>query len=439
MATDSGHIGPLLELVSPKVGVIRSLSPVVRGADEPDPPVIYQAMLAHFDFRKAKSWERVAVGKGLHEAEAIRGAIGEAIEHYCASHFDIYTTRRAPWEAVAPDALAPGECVLYSESQYTRSGFPYRRWNPEDQLRWLPITELPERRQVFVPATLVYLSLLEVQAQDLFCAPTSNGLAAGPNLEFAVLHSLCELIERDSFLITWMNRLPAPEVDFSNASGLACSIREHYAPFGVEIHVFNVSTDLPAYVMMGLAVDRTGKGPAALVGLGCHFNPQVAITKALLEVCQIRPGEIQRYRQDRPAERLKSYRDVHTLEDHSAFFHPLERLGEFSFLLENGRTERLEDLPDRSLGSVTADLETCVTALTASGSRVLYADVTTSDIVPYGLRVVRAIATGLQPMHFGFGEERLGGRRLYEVPKVMGHSPEIRGEGDFNPCPHPLA
>jgi ribosomal protein S12 methylthiotransferase accessory factor len=439
MTTNTGSAEHLLELVSPKVGVIRSLSPVARGAEEPDPPAIYQAMLAHFDFRRAKSWERVAVGKALNERDAMLGAIGEAIEHYCASHFDVYATRRSPWTEVLPDALAPTECVLYSERQYARRDFPYRRWDPRDEVRWLPMTELPGRQSVFAPATIVYMSLLEVQAQDLFCAPTSNGLAAGPNLEFAVLHGLCELIERDSFLITWMNRLPAAEVDFSGGPGLALSIREHYARFGVQIHVYNVSTDLPAYVMMGLLVDRTGRGPAGLVGLGCDLNPGVAITKALLEVCQVRPGEVQRYQRERPAERLKSYEDVRTLEDHSAFFHPLERLAEFSFLLENGCTVQLRDLPDHSRGSVTADLAMCITALTESGSRVLYADLTTPDVAPYGFRVVRTIATGLQPMHFGFGEERLGGRRLYEIPKVVGYFPEIRGEDDLNPCPHPLA
>jgi ribosomal protein S12 methylthiotransferase accessory factor len=141
----------LLELVSSKVGVIRSLSPVVRGAEEPNPPILYQAMLSHFDFRKSTAWERSAGGKGLTESEAIQGAIGEAIEHYCASHFDPYTTRREPWSSVAPEAVAPHELVLYSASQYSRAEFPYRQWNPLDEVTWLPLTELPTNRQISVP------------------------------------------------------------------------------------------------------------------------------------------------------------------------------------------------------------------------------------------------------------------------------------------------
>lgn len=75
--------------------------------------------------------------------------------------------------------------------------------------------ELPEKREVYAPATLVYLPSPSARAEDFFTLSNSNGLAAGPRLEFAVLHGLYGLIERDGFLLNWMNRLPAPGVDFS--------------------------------------------------------------------------------------------------------------------------------------------------------------------------------------------------------------------------------
>jgi len=85
---DRGGNARLLELVSPKVGIIRSLSRIVRGAAEPVPPFIYQATLSHFDYRNAKASERVQAGKGIAESDAILSAIGEAVERYCAAHFD---------------------------------------------------------------------------------------------------------------------------------------------------------------------------------------------------------------------------------------------------------------------------------------------------------------------------------------------------------------
>jgi ribosomal protein S12 methylthiotransferase accessory factor len=428
----------LLELVSPRVGLIRSLSKVVRGVEEPNPPVIYQAALSHFDYRMAPQMERFSAGKGRTASEAIRAALGEAVEHYCASHVNKEVTRLASREEL-PDAVAPPEFVLYSDAQYTGGTVAYHRWQPRDTLTWTPVRELPSGREVFAPAQLVYLTFTAQREEDFLTTPNSNGLAAGPDLDFAILNGLYELIERDGFLVTWMNKLPAPEVDFNGANDLARSIKAHYAHYGTEVRVFNVSTDIPVYVMMAMALDKTGEGPAVLVGLGCHLDPQVALNRSLLEVCQVHPGETRRYREEPPAERLRSYEDVRALEDHGAFLTARERIGECSFLLDNGRVQSIEEMPDRSQGNVAADLEACVDALKKAGCRVLYADLTTPDVADYGFRVVRAIATGLQPMHFGHGEERLGGRRLFEVPRSLGHAEGARGEGDLNPCPHPLA
>ncbi|HEU4767913.1 MAG TPA: YcaO-like family protein, partial [Pyrinomonadaceae bacterium] len=288
-------------------------------------------------------------------------------------------------------------------------------------------------------AQQIYLNFTAKIEEDYLAAITSNGLAAGPNLDFAILNGLYELVERDGFLITWMNKLPAPEVDFSASNGLASSIREHYAQHDSEIRVFNVSTDIPIYVMMAVALDKTGAGPAALVGLGCHLDPQVALIKSLLEIVQVHPGEVSRYQQEPPAERLRSYENVRTLDDHSAFLTVPERIGECSFFLDSGRVQSIGELPNHSRGDTTADLGTVVDALGRVGCRVLYADLTTPDVADYGFSVVRTIATGLQPIHFGHGEERLGGRRLFEVPLALGHATDVRGESDINPCPHPLA
>ena len=380
--TDGQTPNRWLELVSDRVGIIKSLSWPARGADEPTPPWVCCATLSHFDFRKAGASDRVAGGKAPTASEAMAGAIGEAIEHYCAAHFDEDRTRRAAWTAINQSAIAPREFVLYSDSQYARRDFPYHRWAPDDEIRWMPACELPGDSPVLVPASLVYLVGQTVRPEEFFCVTTSSGLAAGTDLKTAVLSGLYELIERDGFLIHWMTRLPAPELEFEGSLGMAGSIRSHYARFGVKVRVFNVSTNLPAYVMMAIAMDNGG-GPAVLVGLGCHLDPGLALLKSLMEVCQIRPGQVQRFREKPPGTCLKKYEDVRTLDDHSDFAAMPEHVGEFDFLLANGRCQKLEDLPVRATGAVHSDLATCVEALARLGHRTLYADVTTEDVAEY--------------------------------------------------------
>jgi ribosomal protein S12 methylthiotransferase accessory factor len=433
------RLDDLLSLVSPRVGLIRSLDRVPHGIGLPDPPVLYRAVLSHFDFRRASSAERSASGKGETEAEAMAGAIGEAVERYCASHPYPEHTVRSTFAALGDRAIDPASLVLYSEGQYAGEGFPFRRPGEQAVFTWMPAVSLPDRQEVLVPASFVYLNYPCERPEEYLADPTSNGLAAGPDLASAVLGGLLELVERDGFLIHWYNRLPAPRVDLSGLGGLFRSVPAHFHRSGVEVSAFNLTTDLAIPVMMAVATGPAGPGPAAAVGLGCDLDPAEALRRAVMEMCQSYLGEMNRMRREGGNARVRSPQDVREPEDHGTLFAREETLPELSFLLDGDRVQRLEDLPDRSTGRADGDLETCVGIVTRAGHRVAYADVTTPDLLPTGLRVVRVLAGGLQPMHFGTYYERRGGRRLYEVPVALGYAARPRTEPELNPFPHPLA
>jgi ribosomal protein S12 methylthiotransferase accessory factor len=431
--------GPLADLISNRTGIIRSVTCVQRGAEEPSPPIICQAELSHFDFRAAKPLDRTTVGKGVTREQAIRGAIGEAVERYCSAQSDPAILSVASLQELEAQAISPAEFVLYGDAQYDREGFPYHRWSPEDHVTWVPARELSSGTSYFVPASLVYLQSFNGRREDALAGPSSNGLAAGPELDFALLHAFNECIERDAFLITWMARLAAPEVQFAGVHPLATSIHDHYLRYGTKLRVFRMYTDVESHVMLAIALDQTGSGPAAIVGLGCDGSPWRALEKAVFEICQSHSGEAHRYREEPPYERLKKPQDVRTLVDHSAWFTIREHLEGLSFLVDNGRSVRLSDLPDYSAANLRQELGRCITSLQSVGCKTLYVDLTTPDIQDFGLRVVRAIATGLQPIHFGYGEERLAGRRPFELPRKLGLANDALRESDLNPIPHPLA
>ncbi len=236
-----------------------------------------------------------------------------------------------------------------------------------------------------------------------------------------------------------MNRLPAVEIEFTGTGCPAANVYRHYVRFGVELRAFLIRTDLPSSVVMAVAIDSAPERPATLIGMGCHLDPAVALEKAVFELCQARPSESKRYQDKPPGPRLKGYEDVQSLEDHPAFLGLPERRGEFEFLWSRPERTPLQDLPNRSCGDTKRDLEYLVRGLCERGHRVVYADLTTADVAPSGIRVVRTLATGLQPIHFGFGQERLGGSRLFELPHKLGFADGPRTEADINPCPHPLA
>jgi ribosomal protein S12 methylthiotransferase accessory factor len=388
-------------------------------------------MLAHYDFRKNSGSERGASGKGVTDEEAMLGAIGEAVEHYCASHPALKGIRRAPASSLDGEWVDPREFVLFSDRQYESDSLPFSKWDSDHETPWIRAEEMPSGKLVWVPATLVYLNYRGDRVEDFICAPTSSGLAAGPTLESAFHKAVLELLERDAFLVTWLNRIPVAEIDFSVEQGPVAEIRSAFKASGTEIRMFLLATDLPVTAVMAVALDQTGTGPAAIVGLGCDVVPSDAVRKALFEVGQIYDLLRRRYVEGK-ADALNSYSDVQTLEEHAAWFLRRDHLHELGFLLDHGRTVPLVDIK-------THDASGLLDAIIQRGYRAFRLDLTTPDVKPYPIRVSRALVTQLQPIQFGFGRERLGGRRLYELPRVLAWSDGDATEDTLNPCPHPLA
>jgi ribosomal protein S12 methylthiotransferase accessory factor len=407
---------PWADLVSARVGVIKQLRPQHRAVEEPEPPFLYTARLSNFDFRVAEVSERMAAGKGWTEAEAKAAAVGEAVERYCAHHVSpdrVFVARQSELEL---PSLLP---VLFAESQYARAGWPYRPWDADAPVTWIEGVSLADGSPVALPAAFVFLSVPRPEEQ--FAPVTSNGLAGGRWVAAAQLGGLCELMERDALMIAWLNRLPAAELELEASGKLPAALARHYAHLDVRVRAFVLPSDLPATTILALSSEDREERPATVVGMGCHPSPEVALTKALFELCQARPAEAARYRENSPEGRLTRYEDVRSLDDHSAFAALPERRGEFEFLWRDGSTVRLADLPERA-----ADAQACAVALAGMGIEVAAAELTTADVATTGYRVTRVVATELQPIHFGFGEERLGGSRL-------------SGIDDLNPCPHPMA
>jgi len=430
---------PFAALVDPRVGVVKSCVRVAKAGYEPPRPVIFRATLSNFDFRRVPELERMASGKGLTARQARLGATVEALERYCA-------LQRRPGALVTGTAseldartVAPDDFVLFSQRQYESPGFRYRRPAADQPLTWVEGTRVGSDEPVYAPASLVYLNFIGEGGSEFFVRTSTNGLAGGADVTSAVLGGLYELVERDAYTITWLARLPAPRIDFAESNGIATEIARQYEQLGIEVVAFDITTDLRIPAVMAIGFDRSGGLPAVVVGLGCDLDPASALDRAMMEIVQVRTGLVPYFRQMPAPPPIERYEDVRSINDHAAFAGDPANAHEFDFLLAAERRVALGDLPDRSLGSVEDNLTFCRERLEACGSSLSFVDLTMPDLEAFPVRIVRTIATGLQPIHFGFGEERLGGKRLFSLSRLLGHTERDLTEADLNPCPHPLA
>ncbi|MEM6940252.1 MAG: YcaO-like family protein [Pseudomonadota bacterium] len=423
------------QLVSLRSGIITHLAPQPRGPQEPCPPHLWTATMAHYGFPPCSLAMRTTGGKGNTEEAAQLAAMGEALERYAAVAWDMRRIRVGP---AATGAILPSDCVLYAPEQY-EAGLAYRAWSTSDETSWIKGTDLASGDAVEVPAMLAYM-VHPPRTHDQFTAPSSNGLATGRDLTHALIGGLQELIERDAFMITWLARLPATRIRTPETGSMAAQIIRHYARFGITLTGWVLPTDQACHVVLMLAEDPNPGGVPRMIGLGCDLDPARAYDKAVFELCQLRPGMVSRLAVSGATAHLHQAEDVTTMEDHALYYTLPTQADAFGFLAANGACCALSDLEDRSSdGAQEQDLEAMLHRTTAAGLRVAYVDLTPEDIAPLGLSVVRVIATQLQPISFGAQQMRLGGTRLKEAPVAWGLRQVPMTLSDVNPCPHPLA
>ncbi|MBD2595408.1 YcaO-like family protein [Nostoc spongiaeforme FACHB-130] len=425
------------DLVSPHTGIIRAIDRFTKPYTEFDFPVLWQAELANFQLRKQPDDLRYGVGRGMTDEQAIFGAVGEAVERYCGSIVNYRQLIISSYADLTYPAVPPPSFFSFSDTQYSDANFPFPTFDEKTQTSWITAISLTSNQPMLVPAFMVYFDWDSYQPGDYILPVTSNGLASGPNLEFAAYSGLCELIERDAFIINWLNRLPAPRIYFAHRPGIETEILRHYARFGIELVTFYLTTDINIPVVIAMLIDRSGRTPAVATGLGCHLDGSTALRKAIFEVCQARFGDIER-KANGAGSHLHQYQDVQQLDDHSAFFYTTTRLGELEFLFEHDSYIAVEDLPTYTSTTEAEKLRTVITRLHSVGAEPYLVDITTPDVAPLGFRVVRTLASELVPIYFGYGLEPLGNRRLFEVPQRLGYGGR-RSEADLNPCPHPMA
>ncbi|WP_133542066.1 TOMM precursor leader peptide-binding protein [Microbacterium sp. BK668] len=422
--------------VSDLCGLIRYLDVVPKPVEEPRQPFIVRAQLANVLFGQGEDAFITCSGKGLTVDAARNGAIGEALERYASLTWSPDRVVRARRAEVAQPTLDPEDLVLHRRADAERLG--YAPYGPDTVLDWVPARSLVTGAEVWVPFQAATLTGSRWPRHELLFAPTSNGFAAGPTVPFAAERALLEVIERDAFCIAWAHRLATRPYDAATIPDAdASAIAELYRRRGVDIEVHLLPTDGAAYVAMAVGWCDDSE-PAAVVGLGSAQDPLSAARSAVLEVGQVRPALRARLQdpatRSRRAQLVADPALVSDLEDHDLLYSDPATAARGLAHLRTADPAPWEDLPPRGAG--LADL---VASVAAASGDVLVIDVTPADVAALGVRVVRGILPGFQPIDFGADRTRTGHPRLFAAPHRWGLRERVAEAGDLNPDPHPLA
>ncbi|MFJ5233559.1 TOMM precursor leader peptide-binding protein [Kitasatospora sp. NPDC088391] len=243
-----------------------------------------------------------ASGKGATPLQAEVGALAESLERYSGHLQGGEPMVRGRYRDLAADAVHPDAVQLFDPRQFAgrerhnaEQGAFQQIADPfdeDDEIDWLPLWSLTERRQKLLPAALLYYNAPQRPGRR-YCLASSNGAAAGGTLEDAVLQGFLELVERDAIALWWYNRTVQPGVDLDACRDpWVAQVRELHASLHREVWAVELTTDLGIPVVAAFSRRTDKRAEDIMPGFGAHLDPEIALRRALAEVNQLLPNVV---------------------------------------------------------------------------------------------------------------------------------------------------
>jgi ribosomal protein S12 methylthiotransferase accessory factor len=231
-------------------------------------------------------------GKGLDRDAAAVSALMESIETWHAENI------RLPRRRASIRAMRRAKAGV-DVRQLPRAG---GRLDVEAERDWVEGWDLAAGAPVWVPLESVTLDCVFPPGYQPSFDVSSNGLASGNHLLEAIVHALCEVIERDAEA-RWFAARGDRRVDLATVRDPDCrALIDRLQAHRVHVTVWEITSDVgvPAY---GASLMEDPREPAwrslgLYRGFGCHLSPSVALARALCEAVQTRVTYIAGSRDD---------------------------------------------------------------------------------------------------------------------------------------------
>jgi ribosomal protein S12 methylthiotransferase accessory factor YcaO len=399
----------LMRHVRPITGIVGAVSTRdVPGAfahiavvDHVFPPEIEDAQSVWRGFR------RRSMAGGISERAARDSAVGEAVERYSGVFRPADAQQHATFAELGAAAIHPNDVMGFSDAQlrnrlvwnaahphpYTRVPEPF---DPHERRAWTAVVALQTGGVRWLPTASCFYGVAPSHERRS-CVADSNGCAAGPSFEAAVVSGFLELIERDAVGIWWHNRIDRPGIDLTTVNDpFVQAARTAYERIDRDLRVLDITTDIgvPAFAAVSSA---RGTEAMLTLGFGAHFDPLRALRHALIEMSLFLP------------ELAAGRRRV--------ICSGPEPAGSYLWPMHLEPWSHADAIGDVSLGGVAA-------VASAHALDVFVLDQTRAGV---NVPVARVIVPGL--CHFW---ARYQPARLYAVPVAMRWLARARNEADLN-------
>jgi ribosomal protein S12 methylthiotransferase accessory factor len=406
--------------------------------------------------RDGTRWHGVAphgVGYGVDDAGAIIGTTGELAEAV-HSAVGIWRMERRTGSFASLRGQVGVRHIADPLALCLPAGSPV---DHDTVLEWVPAQRWPSGETVWMPIDIAACSVGDLSPGYVpFTTPITNGLGAGPTLDFAIGHGLCELLQRDGNGVGFraMDRGIALDLGDGPADPRTQALLERLRGLGIEVIPKFAGTEFGTANVYCVGAEADGVQAAFPImvtacGEAASLDREHALRKAVFEFAAARMRKVFSHaplsaiEHVAPKGYLDRFRAYHTLDGEESRS-LREMVGWLSkdqatlkamladTVLSRRSTQAFDELPtwDGALAG-TGLVEELARRFASHGMEILYFD--WSPPHAPGVHVVKAFVPGLEVETMSY--HRIGARG---VRKLMQRGSPLVGVGDPPPGAAPV-
>jgi len=322
-------------------------------------------------------------------------------------------------------AIDPRLIVSYHKQQYQDKRFPLKPFDGKRRYSWVKGRDILSGKTAYVLADCVYFPY--TPRTPRYTMANSSGTSARFDRDEAVQHATLELVERDAFMIVWLNRLQMPSVFVKSLPGFVQKRIKVLERAGFRVIIKNFTLDLAPVIFV---FTQSEKLTTTICAACSSFDTLLAIDHAMEEAeaaayCRLR---------NQKAESIIP-RNVHRTYHHGDLYGQRHYFQRANFLVEDGALMKFSDIAKKTLGTWDELLKHLKVSSFSLLAVSLQPGNQFSDFqIP---KVEKVFVPGTIPMSFGYGLEPCGMERIYTLPVQLGYRTTPLGYRGLTKFPHP--
>ncbi|TXF87111.1 hypothetical protein FUA23_18640 [Neolewinella aurantiaca] len=427
---DTNHL-QAVRMVSPETGILSHIMRMSRLNEDPK-LISYGIWPGDTEPLGGEKFGGRSSGCGWGDEDALLGTVGETLERYSSAFYDIKMARYCSYNEL-PDGVNvhPSEYGLFHEKQHADERFKLKPFDENIKRHWFQCVDLTNGAEGWIPGEFIYMPF--TVGHEWITLTTSTGLAAHTSMSKCLLTALYEGIERDSFVITWLQGLAPPKIVID--ADIQAYLDEHI-PAKYEWNFIDITYDVGVPTVLGICIGEAEFGEFVAVGCATRPTHGQAIRKAIKEISQGIPYFRFLLGQEKDWTPDDDYHKIQNFEQHSIFYTKRRDLWHVFDRYRNAPEERKIDFNLETGRTDKEEVRHVLRQIKNAGCNVLFKDTTTPDVRQSGFYTARAFVpqfvqlAGAYPFYYN------GARRLYEVPAKMGYP--VRDYDNLVKYPHPF-